>query len=141
LSSQQVKNSDSIVKPRNINVINRPTAHLFVYGTLVEPRRLAEVLGHRPQGQVLGACLRGFRRVTTPTYEFPFVVPDPTASVDGVLVMDLDAEDLRRLDQYEDVADGLYRRVGVDVEVWGGGPTPATVRADTYAAGPGLLNQ
>jgi gamma-glutamylcyclotransferase (GGCT)/AIG2-like uncharacterized protein YtfP len=131
------------VTPRNINVISEPSkksCHLFVYGTLLEPSQLARVLGHPHDGEVLRARLEGFRRVTT-GYAYPYVVPDHMASVDGLLIMDLGREDLRRLDEYEDVADEVYRRVPVDVEVWGCGPRPARLQAETYAAGPGLLNR
>jgi gamma-glutamylcyclotransferase (GGCT)/AIG2-like uncharacterized protein YtfP len=112
--------------------------HVFVYGTLVDPRRLREVLGHTPRGEMLRARLRGYRRVTT-AYEYPFVVQDPDASVDGLLVMDLTPPELQLLDTYEDVAEGVYRRVPVEVEAWGCGPRSAQVRAETYAAGPALL--
>jgi gamma-glutamylcyclotransferase (GGCT)/AIG2-like uncharacterized protein YtfP len=113
--------------------------HVFVYGTLVDPRRLREVLGHAPPGEVLSARLRGYRRVTTPTYEYPFVVEDPDASVDGLLVMDLAAAELESLDAYEDVVEGVYCRVPVEVEAFGCGPQRAHLRAETYAAGPALL--
>jgi gamma-glutamylcyclotransferase (GGCT)/AIG2-like uncharacterized protein YtfP len=113
--------------------------HVFVYGTLVDPRRLREVLGHTPRGEVVRARLRGYRRVTTPAYEYPFVVEDAEASVEGLLVMDLAAAELESLDAYEDVAEGVYRRVPVEVEAWGCGPRSAHLRAETYAAGPALL--
>jgi gamma-glutamylcyclotransferase (GGCT)/AIG2-like uncharacterized protein YtfP len=113
--------------------------HVFVYGTLVDPRRLREVLGHAPGGEVVRARLRGYRRVTTPAYEYPFVVEDPDASVDGLLVMDLAAAELESLDAYEDVVEGVYRRVPVEVEAFGCGPRTVHLRAETYAAGPALL--
>jgi gamma-glutamylcyclotransferase (GGCT)/AIG2-like uncharacterized protein YtfP len=112
--------------------------HLFVYGSLVDPRRLREVLGHPPSGEVLRARLRGYRRVLTPAYEYSFVIEDAEASVDGHLVMDLSVAELQCLDAYEDVAEGVYCRVPVEVEVWGCGPRSATLRAETYAAGPVL---
>ena len=114
--------------------------HVFVYGTLVDPRRLSEVLGHAHRGEVVRARLPGYRRVSAPSYEYPFVVQDATASVDGLLVMDLAPPDLEALDAYEDVAQGTYRRVPVEVEAWGCGPTSPRLRAETYAAGPGLLS-
>jgi gamma-glutamylcyclotransferase (GGCT)/AIG2-like uncharacterized protein YtfP len=115
--------------------------HVFVYGTLVDPRRLAAVLGHPARGEVLRARLRGYRRVTTPAYDYPFVVEDPDASVEGFLVMDLAAAELECLDAYEDVVEGVYRRVPVVVEAFGCGPRSARLRAETYAAGPTLLSR
>ena len=113
---------------------------MFVYGSLVDPRRLKEVLGHPARGEVLRARVRGYRRVSAPTYEYPFVVPDADASVDGLLLMHLTPPELESLDAYEDVAEGVYRRVPVEVETWGCGPSSACVRAWTYAAGPALLS-
>ena len=110
-----------------------------MYGTLVEPRQLTAVLGHSHRGEILRARLHGYHRVTTPAYEFPFVVRAPEASVDGVLVMDLGPEDLRALDEFEDVAEGMYCRVKVEVEAWGCGPFTPTLQAETYVAGPRLL--
>jgi gamma-glutamylcyclotransferase (GGCT)/AIG2-like uncharacterized protein YtfP len=115
--------------------------HLFVYGSLVDPRQLTEVLGHAHEGEVLRARLRGFRRVKSPSYAYPFVVADAQACVDGVLVMDLGSADLVALDAYEEVEDGVYSRVPVEVEAWGCGPTTATLRAQTYTGGPRLLNR
>jgi gamma-glutamylcyclotransferase (GGCT)/AIG2-like uncharacterized protein YtfP len=112
--------------------------HLFVYGSLVDPRRLREVLGHAPPGEVVRARLRGYRRVTSPAYEYPFVVEDAGSSVYGLLVMDLGAAELQSLDAYEDVAEGVYCRVRVEVEVWGCGPRRVRLEAETYAAGPAL---
>ena len=114
---------------------------MFVYGTLVDPRRLREVLGHPHRGEVLRARLPGYRRGSTPAFAYPFVVPDPASSVEGVLVMDLAPPDLDSLDAYEDVAEGVYCRVPVEVEAWGCGPTGAHVPAETYAAGPALLHR
>ena len=113
-------------------------SHLFVYGTLVDPRRLAEVLGHPHPGEVLRACLRGYRRVASPSYAFPFIVADPAARVDGLLVMDLAPADLAALDAYEEVDAGVYRRVPVEVDVWGCGSGAARLTAETYAVGPAL---
>jgi gamma-glutamylcyclotransferase (GGCT)/AIG2-like uncharacterized protein YtfP len=110
-------------------------AHVFVYGTLVDPRKLDEVVGHRHLGERLRARLHGYRRVVSSKYEYPFLVPMPDASVEGVLVMDLTAADMKSLDAYEEVADGVYERQAVEVEVWGCGPSSMYMRAYTYLGG------
>ena len=114
------------------------TRHLFVYGSLVEPTGLDEVLGHRHLGERLAARLADFRRVVRPTYPYPFIVAEAGASVDGVLVMDLTPYDLQVLDRYEEVEFDVYRREPVEVEAWGCGARPIYVRADAYVAGPAL---
>ena len=114
-------------------------AHVFVYGTLVDPAKLDEVVGHRHQGERLRARVHGYRRVLADGYEYAFLVPQSDASVEGVLVMDLTAADLVALDAYEDVDGGVYERLAVDVEVWGCGPNAMHVGGcSTYVGGPHL---
>jgi gamma-glutamylcyclotransferase (GGCT)/AIG2-like uncharacterized protein YtfP len=112
--------------------------HLFVYGTLVDPAQLDAVLGHKHLGERLAARLPGYRRVTTETYAYPFVVEDASAWVDGVLVMDLSPYDMQVLDRYEDVDSGVYRRDPVQVEAWDCGPRAMRIAAEVYVAGASL---
>jgi hypothetical protein len=109
-----------------------------VYGSLVEPRRLDEVLGHGHAGERVCATLDGYQRVTVPSYEFPYIVEAGGRSVDGLLVMDLSAYDLQALDRYEEVDAGIYRRRIVEVRAWGCGTRPVRLKAYTYVAGPTL---
>jgi gamma-glutamylcyclotransferase (GGCT)/AIG2-like uncharacterized protein YtfP len=113
---------------------------LFVYGTLVDPRGLDEVLGYRFGGERLRAQLRGFFRVRIDDFDYPFLVAREGSVVDGILIVGLGARDLAVLDRYEDVDSGLYSRTPVeDVEVWGYGPQATRMAAETYVAGPALL--
>jgi gamma-glutamylcyclotransferase (GGCT)/AIG2-like uncharacterized protein YtfP len=127
------------VKPELHVGDSQPTRHVFVYGTLIEPGLLDTVLGHKHLGERLAARLVGYERICAPTYAYPYVVPTPGASVDGVLLMDLSAYDMQALDRYEEVESGVYRREAVEVEAWGCGPRPIYVQADVYAAGQQLL--
>lgn len=113
--------------------------HLFAYGSLTDPRCLDTVLGHRHLGERLAARLTGFERITSSTYPYPFIVSaDDGHAVAGVLIMDLDADDLAALDRYEEVDEGVYQRTQVDVETWGCGPRTAHVPAYVYVAGAAL---
>jgi len=113
--------------------------HLFVYGTLVDPARLDEVLGHRHAGERLAARLDGYQRIVSPAYAYPFLVQATGCSVEGVVLMDLSAYDLQALDRYEEVDSGWYRREPVEVETWGCGPRGWRLAAEAYVAGPALL--
>jgi gamma-glutamylcyclotransferase (GGCT)/AIG2-like uncharacterized protein YtfP len=113
--------------------------HLFVYGSLVDPRCLDDVLGHPHAGERLRAQLEGYERVTSEAYAYPYIVQVHEGWVEGVLVLDLSPSDMCRLDRYEDVETGMYRRQVVEVEAWGCGPRPARLQAHTYVAGPALL--
>jgi gamma-glutamylaminecyclotransferase len=90
---------------------------LFVYGTLMEPRVRAEVLGPDARATARPARLRGYRRVAVPGFAYPVIEAGaPEDVVDGRLLEGLTAGDYTRLDAYEDVDDGLYARVRVTVE-------------------------
>ena len=114
--------------------------HLFVYGTLVDPLKLDEIIGHCHQGERLRARLLGYRRVVSDQYPYPYLMPSSAEAVEGILVMDLTAADLRALDVYEEVAQGTYARSGVEVDVWGCGPRSARLPAQVYVSGEGLKN-
>ena len=119
-----------------------PTAsstNLFVYGSLADPRCLADVLGRRYAQERLRARLSGFRRVATSAYPYPYIVAAPAESVDGIVVTDLSGRDLEVLDDYEEVAVGTYERISVEVDVWGCGPRPVRLQAHTYVAGSDLI--
>ena len=119
---------------------NEPELHnLFVYGSLVDPGRLDDVLGRPFEGERLRARLTGFRRIAPAVYPFPFLVEAPGEVVDGILIVGLDTQDLKKLDEYEEVAAEVYSRVEVEVEAWGCGPRPTAFRACTYVGGAALL--
>lgn len=111
---------------------------VFVYGTLRDPARAREVLGHADFGP--DALLAGLRRVRG---RYPTLAPGGRTRG---RVLRLDDGDLEALDAYESVAGGLYVRVrvpgdggdlwtyvgnpdalGVDVEWPGDGPLEARI--------------
>jgi gamma-glutamylcyclotransferase (GGCT)/AIG2-like uncharacterized protein YtfP len=114
--------------------------HLFVYGSLTDPRTVDRVLGHAHRGERFRARLAGYQRVQHAAYGYPFLVARDGAEVEGVLLMDLGARELEILDAYEEVDQGLYVRAPVEVEVWGCGPRSAHMQVETYVGGPALRN-
>ena len=108
---------------------------MFVYGSLVDPRRLDEVLGYHFLGERLRARLAGYERLMSESFGYPFLVSRAEHVVDGILIMDLSPNDMDVLDRYEDVDAEMYTRVAVEVETWGCGPSPTFVQAHTYVAG------
>jgi gamma-glutamylcyclotransferase (GGCT)/AIG2-like uncharacterized protein YtfP len=89
--------------------------HLFVYGTLTDPERVAALTGK--QFERVDATLRGFERVNSPV-GYPFILPKTGAIVRGSLLLNVDPVSLSYLDAYEAEGD-LYRRQGIEVEVAG----------------------
>jgi gamma-glutamylcyclotransferase (GGCT)/AIG2-like uncharacterized protein YtfP len=97
----------------NVNVTS-PTRgmYYFAYGSNMVASQMAT---RCPKASVIGvACLQGYkflinaRRVGT-------VVPDPIHQVYGLL-WEINPEDLRALDLYEEVQSGLYEKATVVVE-------------------------
>ena len=93
---------------------------LFVYGSLRDPAVRTSLLGERPELTTQSATLPGYARQTVPGFGYPFIVPAADDHVDGELIVGLHAADYALLDEYEDVSDGLYARVQVEVETPGG---------------------
>lgn len=105
---------------------------LFVYGTLMDDARVAELTGQRFRKQP--AVLRGYRKLPS-RLGYPYIVPDADGMVDGFLLRDVTAEALRAFDRYED-EEQLYRRTVVQVEVGG-----RTEQAMTYVGIPEALRR
>jgi gamma-glutamylaminecyclotransferase len=88
--------------------------HLFVYGTLKDPHRMAAVVGPHVHMRVVGAgTVRG---VLYDAGEYPALKLSASAGdvVRGQL-LELDDAALPRLDRYEGVDSGLYVRQACDV--------------------------
>lgn len=75
--------------------------NLFVYGTLMDRRVMMRIVG-RPLPPAAPAVLYGYRKWET-TLGYPAVFPDPGQSCKGSVYGTLTADDLKRLDAYEDV--------------------------------------
>jgi len=82
---------------------------LFVYGSLVDPVHRAEILGHAAEG--IPATLRGYARGRS---QYWYIYRCAGAQTDGLVLAELDAEDLATLDYYEDVPT-LYTREQIEV--------------------------
>lgn len=87
---------------------------LFAYGTLLD----AEFLGHLLERPVAAepARLEGYRVEILAGFDWPVLVAEEGGTVEGRLYAGLGPVDLERLDAYEGVGEGLYRRVEVVAE-------------------------
>lgn len=102
---------------------------LFVYGELRKPRVLQEQLGRVPP--MVPALLPGYGRRRKPASPYYEAVAAQGALLVGLLLEGLGEEDFLRLDAYEGVARGEYRRIEAEVQVlW----PPAVRRAQVYVA-------
>ena len=84
---------------------------LFAYGSLIFPEVWMHVVGRqRPSAE---ASLAGHLAFTVRGYSFPGMVPTSIAdSTPGRIYFNLEAEDWRQLDAFEDT---FYQRIGVAV--------------------------
>ncbi len=67
----------------------------------------------------VAARLHGYRRVDLADVAWSVLVAAPGDAVEGSVLLALDREDLRRLDAYRGVGEGLYRRTAALVRIEG----------------------
>lgn len=73
--------------------------NLFAYGTLMEPRIIAEIIGRTPSSQP--AELRGYRRQRIRGELYPGIQPAADATTPGLIYFDLAPEEMALLDAFE----------------------------------------
>jgi len=88
---------------------------LFAYGTLLGHGSMRGIIGRRPRSRP--ATLPGFRTVAHPNGPWLLALPDPGGRILGRLFEGLEPEEIRALDEYEGVREGLYRRSMETVQV------------------------
>jgi gamma-glutamylcyclotransferase (GGCT)/AIG2-like uncharacterized protein YtfP len=88
---------------------------LFVYGTLMDDSLIVRITSHC--FKKVFATLAGYRR-EVPAGEYPQLVPDPGAVVEGFLLLDVDPESLALIDRYEEEGT-LYARRQLTVRAMG----------------------
>ena len=83
--------------------------NLFTYGVLMYPEIFRALTGRELSSEP--ATLEGYGRhaLTKGGYpKVPAIVPAEEATVEGVLIRDVDEQTLAVLDEFEEVARGLY---------------------------------
>jgi gamma-glutamylcyclotransferase (GGCT)/AIG2-like uncharacterized protein YtfP len=88
---------------------------LFSYATLAEAATLDRLLGPRGARTLTTAELPDHEKIWVSGFGYPFVVPRPGSRVMGRLIEGLTASDYDKLDEYEGLAEGDYRRLAVRV--------------------------
>ncbi|MGE0434018.1 MAG: gamma-glutamylcyclotransferase family protein [Planctomycetota bacterium] len=76
---------------------------LFAYGTLIDRALLESKIGHAAGGSPQPARLDGYRRTHDARRGYPWVTPDESQCVIGVVWSGLSDDDMRLLDAYEGV--------------------------------------
>lgn len=96
-----------------------PDAALFVYGELCRAEVLLDVLGRIPPA--VPALLLDHRRRRNPDTGYYEAYPSVDGYVAGLLLQEITDGELTRLDDFEHVDDGLYRRAAGCVRIMGEG--------------------
>jgi gamma-glutamylcyclotransferase (GGCT)/AIG2-like uncharacterized protein YtfP len=95
------------------------TVHqVFVYGELAKKSTLLQVLGREPLA--IRAVLRGYERLLDPDVDYYVAVKKEGGAVEGRLLTGVTEKELLALDEFEGIAESLYDRAMVEVEVEGG---------------------
>ena len=111
--------------------------HAFVYGTLLFPEIAQRVANISVEGEP--ATLLGYRRFEAKTRErgnYPAIVKDESASVDGLVYRDLSDQQIKALDEFEDIARELYVKQTVRVVLGS-----EELEVGIYVAGNGLIKK
>ncbi len=87
------------------------TFSLFVYGTLMDRARLNTLLKRVPE--MHPARVDGYRQFYDDSLGFQSAERDDRSSIRGMLISGITAQELRTLDHYEGIGEGMYRRVKV----------------------------
>ena len=97
------------------DVPNERLLPVFVFGHLSDAEFIGQLLEHPVVLEP--AQLLGYRTAQLAAYDWPILVPDDQETVAGSLCRGVDAEDLRRIDAYHGVGEGLYRRAAVSLRL------------------------
>lgn len=92
--------------------------NLFVYGTLIERDRMVRLIGHGRLERKRTASVPGYVKYDESATRLPYPVAlrENRGRIEGVLWGGLTEGDIKKLDGYEGVEGGLYKRVEVLVE-------------------------
>jgi gamma-glutamylcyclotransferase (GGCT)/AIG2-like uncharacterized protein YtfP len=92
-------------------VVDKPgeATTLFVYGSLLDPARRQEIIGHRVE--TTPAILHDYQVGRS---RYFYITKHPGISTSGLLLLNLTSTDLQRLDRYEEIP-RLYTREKVAV--------------------------
>lgn len=105
---------------------------LFVYGSLMCADIMSRVCGW--EGEGTAAVLQGYRRCRVKRANYPGILADPLARVEGVLYQDIPASAWARLDRFEG---SLYRRQTITVST----RLDRNIAAQTYVISPDCIDQ
>jgi gamma-glutamylcyclotransferase (GGCT)/AIG2-like uncharacterized protein YtfP len=101
-------------------MMKRMHANVFTYGSLMFPQVWSRVVAGSYRS--VPATAPGHARFVVTGETYPGMVAQSSASVEGVLYLDVGSDDLAALDRFEG---GEYRRAVIEVELDDGSRAPA----------------
>jgi gamma-glutamylcyclotransferase (GGCT)/AIG2-like uncharacterized protein YtfP len=81
---------------------------VFVYGTLMDKGRLSNLLKRIPE--MHPAKVTGYRQFYDDSLGYQNAEKDERSNIRGMLLLDINNQELRTLDHYEGMGEGSYRR-------------------------------
>ncbi|HJO03803.1 MAG TPA: gamma-glutamylcyclotransferase family protein [Acidobacteriota bacterium] len=101
--------------------------NLFVYGELCCAETIVGLLGRMPI--CVPAVMRGYQREISQATGYYEARPAAGQQIVGLLFGEVTAAETERLDEFEDVANGLYRRRECQVQLVGTGRREVAAQA------------
>ena len=85
---------------------------IFTYGSLMDQKLMHSIV--KGKYKAVKATLHGYIRRKVFNFKFPAIVEDKESKIVGVLWLDVDEDDVTRLDHYESVG-YLYNKTNINV--------------------------
>ena len=93
-------------KSQNFNV--------FAYGSLKNQQFVERLIGKSIK--MIPAKLDGYKMLKLPNRKYPVAIKEPSSSIPGTLLVNLNLEDLKSIEEWEETPEGIYKEIKVIVE-------------------------
>jgi gamma-glutamylcyclotransferase (GGCT)/AIG2-like uncharacterized protein YtfP len=93
-------------KSQNFNV--------FAYGSLKKKKFVEGCLGKSIKR--IPAKLDGYKMLKLPDMKYPVAIKEPSSSIRGILLVNLNSEDLKSIEEWEETPEDIYKEIKVIVE-------------------------
>jgi hypothetical protein len=93
-------------KSQNFNV--------FAYDSLKNQQFVERLIGKSIK--MMPATLEGYKTLKPPNWEYLVAIKEPNSSIHGRLLVNLNSEDLKSIEEWEETPEGIYKEIKVIVE-------------------------
>ena len=94
-------------KSQNFNV--------FAYDSLKNQQFVERLIGKSIK--MIPAKLEGYKTLKLLDRKYPVAIKEPNSSIPGTLLVNLNSEDLKKIEEWEETPEGIYKEIKVKVIV------------------------